>query len=73
MKKPGSVYQISPDYETNKAFAACMFVLTEDKGSRAMGYVQALGENRSEMGGRAYIFIDWEFIEYVGQAVWVAE
>lgn len=50
-----------------------MFVLTEDKGSRAMGYVQALGENRSEMGGRAYIFIDWEFIEYVGQAVWVAE
>lgn len=70
-KRPGSVYQLSPEFSKNRAFAACMFVLTEDKGNYAMGYVQGLGETRSKMGGQYYIFAPYEEMEYVGQCTWM--
>lgn len=70
-KQPGSVYQLSPDFSANRAFAGCMFVLTEDKGKYAMGYVQGVGEKRSEMGGQFYIFASYTEMEYVGQCTWM--
>lgn len=67
---PGLVFQIDPEFDGNKAFAGCFLVATEIKTWGVQGYVQALGETRSERGGLAYIRIKWEDIEFIGTAVW---
>jgi hypothetical protein len=69
--KIGSVVQIDPTSYKNKAFASCMLTVTELKSWGVMGYVQALGADRTTIGGQAYIFLKWEDMEYVGEAVWV--
>jgi len=69
----GDVVQISPESENiNKAFAACMMVVTEPKEWGAQGYVTGLG-TREEQGGLYYYRVKWEDMEFVGKAAWVRE
>lgn len=70
--QPGDVVQITPEWEVNKAFAACLVVVSEVKSWGIQGYVQALG-TREEMGGQAYIRVKWEDLELVGAAYWVTQ
>lgn len=69
--KPGAVVQLSPE-TGNPAFAFCMMVVTDPKPWGAQGYVQALGD-RNATGGRAYYRAEWDDMEYVGHAEWVAQ
>ena len=72
----GSVVQLPPDFELNKAFGGCFFVITEVREDKVLGYVQGLGSSREEMGGQAYLFIARKMLEqchYVGHAGWVVE
>lgn len=67
--QPDDVLQIHPDYH-HKAFAACFMVVTEVKPWGCIGFVQGLGPNRNEMGGRAFLRPEWKDIEWVGHAPW---
>ncbi len=67
----GDVVQINPDAVGNKAFSACMLVVTEPKAWGCQGYVQALGEARDEAGGLAFMRLTWAEMEFVGRAEWV--
>lgn len=49
----GDIVQLSPNIETNPAFAGCLMVVTEPKAFGAQGFVQVLG-TREGPGGRAY-------------------
>lgn len=69
--KPNMVVQLAPD-AGNPMLAYCMMVITEVKPWGCQGYVQATGTN-GEHGGQAYYRAKWEEMEFVGQAVWVAE
>lgn len=71
--KPGDVVQINPDTVGNKAFAACMLIVTEPKPFGCQGYVQALGETRDKPGGLAFMRLRWEEMEFVGRAEWVCK
>lgn len=67
----GDVMQLDPVTVGNKAFAGCLFVVTEPKPWGAQGYVQALG-TREEVGGRAYYRAEWAEMEPTGgMAEWV--
>jgi hypothetical protein len=68
--KVGQVVQINPECKVNPMFGGCMMIVTELKGWGVMGFVQALGEDM-KVGGRAYIRLKWEEIEWVGTAPWV--
>ena len=68
----GDVVQLSPTIKSNPMFGACFMVVTEPKEWGAQGYVPALGEN-GEIGGQAYFRVNWEDMEYVGKATWIAE
>lgn len=70
--KVGDIVQLNPETVGNKAFAACFMVVTEPKSWGAQGYVQALGESRDNPGGQAYYRAQWEEMELVGKAEWVA-
>lgn len=65
-----SVVQLSPETK-NRAFAACMLVVTEVKPWGVQGYVQALGEAIDQQGGAAYYRAPYAEIEYVGEAAWI--
>jgi hypothetical protein len=69
--KEGHLVQLNPDLVGNKAFAACIMVITEPKEWGAQGYVQALGEKNGEPGGQAYYRAQWQEMELVGFAEWV--
>ena len=70
--KFGDVMQLNPETVGNKAFAACMFIVTEPKAFGAQGYVQALGQSREVGGGQAYYRAKWEEMEPTGgTAQWV--
>ena len=65
--------QLHPTQTRNKAFSACMFVVTEPKVFGAQGYVQGLGPSREETTGQAYYRATWEEMEPTGgKAVWLA-
>jgi len=68
--KIGQLVQLNPDLVGNKAFAGCIMVVTEPKEWGAQGYVQALGDNH-EPGGQAYIRVQWQEMELVGEAEWI--
>lgn len=51
--EPGDIVQLDPEKTQNKAFAACLLIVTEVKKWGVQGYVQALG-TREEIGGSAY-------------------
>lgn len=68
--KEGDVVQLNPDTVRNKAFAACMMVVTEPKVWGAQGYVQGLGTSSTAFGGQYYYRAKWEEMEYVGIAQW---
>jgi hypothetical protein len=69
----GVVVQLNPETCKNKAFAACLMVVTDPKPFGAQGYVQALGDSRDEPGGQAYYRASWDEMELVGKAAWIAE
>lgn len=69
--KVGDVVQLNPETVRNKMFAGCMMTISEPKRFGAQGYVQALGENDAP-GGQAYYRANWDEMEIVGSAVWVA-
>lgn len=69
---PGDVFQISPDFSINQAFACCMMSVTEVYDWGVQGYVFALGPNRGTRGGCAFIRVKWDQIAYVGKDVWAA-
>jgi hypothetical protein len=62
---PGDVVQLIPDKTRNRAFAGCLFVITEVKPWGAQGYVQALGMNRDIDGGQAYYRAKTEEMSHV--------
>lgn len=68
----GQLVQLSPDAVRNKAFASCIMVITEPRVWGAQGYVQALGEVHDNPGGQAYYRAQWDEMELVGRAQWVA-
>ena len=71
--QPGDLVQLDPETTENKAFAACILTVTEVKPWGVQGYVQALGESREAMGGRAYYRARWGTFEPTGgRSVWVA-
>ena len=68
----GDIVQLDPVKVLNKAFAACLMTVTEVKTWGVQGFVQALGDNRDEMGGQAYYRAKWDEIESTGGvAVWL--
>lgn len=67
----GDLVQLNPELVGNKAFAACIMVVTEPKEWGAQGYVQALGEKNSEPGGQAFYRAQWPEMELVGRAEWM--
>jgi hypothetical protein len=71
--QPGDVVQLNPETVRNRAFAACMLIVSEPKKFGCQGYVQALGESRETAGGQAYYRPLWDEMEFVGRAVWVAQ
>jgi hypothetical protein len=66
----GDVVQINPEFK-NRMFAGCMMTITEVNDRRIMGYVALTGTDK-EIGGRAYLFIQRDDIEFVGRAEWIA-
>lgn len=67
-----SIVQMDPDLTRNQAFAGCLLVITEIKSWGVQGYVQALGESRSDRGGQAYYRAKWdEFEPTGGLAMWM--
>lgn len=68
----GDLVQIKPETASNPVFAGCVMVVTEPKPWGAQGYVQALGVLGAP-GGQAYYRANWEDMEPVGKAVWVAD
>jgi hypothetical protein len=69
--EPGNIVQLSPTV-TNRAFTACLMVVTEVRPWGVQGYVQALGESRNEPGGQAHYRANWgEFEATGGRAVWM--
>lgn len=69
---PGTVVQLNPETVRNQAFAACFMVVTEPKSFGAQGYIQGIGEDRDSWGGQAYYRANWEEMEIIGTAEWVA-
>ena len=71
--KIGEIMQLNPETTKNKAFSACLFVVTEPKPWGAQGFVQALGTR--EVGGcQAYYRATWEEMEPTGgQTEWMPE
>ena len=68
--KVGEIMQLNPEMK-NRAFAGCLFVVSEPKSFGAQGYVQALGI-RDEIGGQAYLRPSWEDMEPTGgMAPWL--
>ena len=68
----GQIMQLSPEATRNRAFAGCLFIVTEPKSWGAQGYVQSLGSDRDSVGGQAYYRATWEEMEPTGgQSVWV--
>lgn len=69
--EPGTLVQLNPETCRNPMLAACFMVITEAKSFGAQGYIQATGENGS-MGGRAYYRAEFDEMEVVGKAEWIA-
>ena len=70
--KVGQLVQLNPDTVRNKAFTACIMVVTEPKEWGAQGYVQSLGDMNGQPGGQAYYRAKWDEMEPVGWAEWVS-
>lgn len=68
----GSVVQLAP-WCGNKAFAACLMIVDEVKSFGAVGYIQAIGENRHTQGGQAFYRAPWEEMLYIGEAAFVLD
>jgi hypothetical protein len=69
----GDIMQLSPFDTRNKAFAGCLFIVSEPKAFGAQGYVQGLGDDRETPAGQAYYRAHWDEMEPTGgKAVWVA-
>ena len=70
---PGDIMQLNPETTLNKAFAGCMFIVSEPKVFGAQGYVQGLGKSQDAPAGQAYYRARWSEMEPTGgKAVWVA-
>jgi hypothetical protein len=67
----GTLVQLSPDTCRNPMLAACFMVVTEPKSFGAQGYVQCTGKD-GKAGGQAYYRAQWDEMEVVGRAEWVA-
>ncbi len=68
--RAGDIVQLGPHCK-NRAFAACLMVVTEVKSWGAIGYVQETGEHRDEPGGQFYYRAEWEEMERTeGKVVW---
>lgn len=71
--KAGDLVQLNPELVGNKAFSACIMVVTDVYEWGVQGYVQSLGETREHPGGQAYIRVQWPEMELVGEAEWVVK
>lgn len=69
--KRGTLVQLSPDACRNPMLASCFMVVTEPKSFGAQGYVQCTGDE-GNAGGQAYYRAQWDEMEIVGHAEWVA-
>ncbi len=69
--KVGDLVQLNPELIGNKAFAACILVVTDTYEWGVQGYVQALGETQDQPGGQAYLRVQWPEMELVGKAEWI--
>lgn len=71
----GDVIQIDPEY--GETFGGSFMIVTEPKSWGAQGYIHVPpGFNKDgtkNRGGRAYIRVDFENIEYIGKAAWLWE
>lgn len=64
-----SVVQVNTELdEKDNKFAGCFVVVTELKPWGIQGYAQNVGAK-----GQIYIRLNWEQIEYIGEAEWVIE
>jgi hypothetical protein len=69
--RSGTVVQLNPETVGNKSFAACFMVVTESRTWGCKGYITSIGEG--EPGGLAYYRANWEEMELVGYAEWIAK
>lgn len=69
--RPNQLVQLGPNCR-NQMFAYCIMVVTEPKAFGAQGYIQGLGEN-GQPGGQYYYRANWDEMEPVGWAEWVAQ
>lgn len=69
----GDLVQLNPELMGNKAFAACIMIVTDVYEWGAQGYVQTLGETRDQPGGQAFIRVHWPEMELVGRAEWMVK
>ena len=60
------IVQLHPEKTINKIFAGCLMIVTEPKSWGAVGYVQALGENRGQSGSQVYYRAKFEEMTLVG-------
>lgn len=71
--QPGDIVQLDPEKTKNKAFAACLMIVTEVKSWGVQGYVQALG-TAGEIGGQAYYRAEFGTFEVTGgRAPWIVQ
>lgn len=66
----GTVVQINPEAHDG-FFRGCLMVVTEPKSFGAMGYIAMPGQ-RGDMPGLAYYRAEWNEMEFVGLAAWIA-
>lgn len=68
--QPGEIVQLDPISTGNKAFAACMMVVTEVKPWGVQGYVQGLGTREAQVGQAYYRAETDTFARTFGRAPW---
>ena len=71
----GDVVQIDPEHDS--VFGSSFMVVTEVKSWGVQGYVHAFpgfnADGTKHEGGRAYLRVAFEHMEYIVQAEWVWE
>lgn len=73
MIEVGDIVQLDPEKTGNKAFAACLMVVTEVKSWGVQGYVQGLGTREAQVGQAYYRADNGTFEPTGGKAVWTVE
>lgn len=68
----GHIVQLNPETVRNKCFKGCFMVVTEPKSFGAQGYIQGVGDSETE-GGQYYYRANWDEMELVGRAEWMAQ